>query len=111
MKSLYAPSPLNDQLRPHNWKQKTTVNENSFKTWIPQAHDIAKRAISQLCRQKTLYGLGYFGNAHLQIVENEITDAMKLHMSGLTTPPKHKYVITIKKQGDFITAYVESQEV
>lgn len=108
MNALYAPAPLNDLLRHHDWQATTTVREKSYSAWIPQAHDIADRATSQIRRQKN--PLSLYGKAHEQIIHDEIADAVRLHMSGLTWPPRYKYTITLKKTGHFVTAYVRSEE-
>lgn len=107
MKSLLAPAPLNNNLRLVDWSAEVTIKESSFGTVIPQAWNIAERAVSKIKRQKG-NPLKFYGDAHTQIVEDEIESCVKLHRAGLTFPPKYKFTITVEKRGYFVTAKVES---
>lgn len=107
MRALYAPAQLNPTLRRSKWTTSTTIKESAFGNTTPQAHDIAAHAISKL-RRHVKTGMKFWGSAYIQIAEQEITDCVKLHQSGLTRPPKYSYKITLTKDSDFISATIES---
>lgn len=107
METLLAPAPLNNNLRLADWKIKCSVKESSFGTVIPQPRDIARRAVNKIKRQKA-NPVKFYGDAHIQIVEDEIEKCVRLHRSGLTFPPKYNYTIEVEKSGYFVTAKVKS---
>lgn len=108
MQALFAPSPLQNPIRFSNWQKTVKVGESLWnkRHVIPQARDIALVVIRRL-KKKELIG---FSDAHLWIVEQELTNCLKLHMSMLSMG-ENVYRVSLKKDGDFISASVQSEKV
>lgn len=93
-----------------NFEATVTLTEGAPSTYPRKPARLATMVMRALMDRPGL-PVGKFGATARAACTLEISDCLRLHMSGMTWPPMHEYMITLKREGDYVTASVVSQSV